>query len=68
MKKLRRCGWHDDHEILIYFVIEDEGKEIWQSQWVDIRDIYDEDFRAEILEACQKHGFYPENFDVANWD
>lgn len=46
MKKLRRCGWHDDHEILIYFVIEDEGKEIWQSQWVDIRDIYDEDFRA----------------------
>ena len=62
--KLDHGGWHDDYESLIYFDIRDEnGKSVWQSSWMDVRDLCDKEWKEDFVEsvnnACLKYGLNP---------
>ena len=59
-------SWHDDGdpEVLVYFQIVDNNRELWSSSWHDIwhdiREFVEDnnvlnDLRKEIQESCEKY-------------
>ena len=54
----RYTGWDDDRETIVYFRIHDENKTVvvWESLWFDCESDDIDDFKNEVLNACEKYG------------